>query len=170
MERGPQSKNAASTIGVIVPGNRRVRSVISDNHVGAKRVSDRNVRIGDAHEPHDSMECAGNHVSAVRPVVGSEVADDRVMSFAAVVDRVRADFMEMPGLELTMPQAVRLWTIGADDCRFVIDTLVDAGFLKWTARRTIVRTGAAFRPWPERDVVNIPVRSNQKNNKTVRNG
>jgi hypothetical protein len=67
------------------------------------------------------------------------------MSFATVVDRVRADFMEMPGLELTVPQAVRLWTIGMDDCRFAIDTLVEAGFLRWTTRRTVVRTGADFR-------------------------
>jgi hypothetical protein len=69
------------------------------------------------------------------------------MSFATVVDRVRADFMEMPGLELTVPQAVRLWMIGTDDCRFAIDTLVEAGFLKWTTRRTVVRTGADLRRW-----------------------
>jgi hypothetical protein len=42
---------------------------------------------------------------------------------------------------LTLAQAVRLWTLGVDDCRIVIDALVDAGFLKWTARRTVVRTG-----------------------------
>ena len=63
------------------------------------------------------------------------------MSFARVVDRVRMDFVEMPELELTMPQAVRLWSLGADDCRFVIDALVDAGFLAWTAKRTVVRRG-----------------------------
>jgi hypothetical protein len=28
-----------------------------------------------------------------------------------------------------------------DDCRFVIDSLVDAGFLAWTPKRTIVRKG-----------------------------
>jgi hypothetical protein len=50
----------------------------------------------------------------------------------------------MPGLELTMPQAVRLLGFGIDDCRYVIDALVDAGFLRWTARRTIVQTGAVW--------------------------
>jgi len=89
------------------------------------------------------------------------------MSFAAVVDRVRADYMEMPGLELTLSQAVRLWTVGADDCRFVIDALVDAGFLKWTARRTIVRTGAQFRAWSESEQINIPVRPTIRRNKSV---
>ena len=63
------------------------------------------------------------------------------MSFANIVDRVQSEFIEMPGLELTVPQAVRLWSLGADDCRSVIDALVDKGFLRWTARRTIVRTG-----------------------------
>ena len=63
------------------------------------------------------------------------------MSFASVVDRVRFDFIEMPGMELTLPQAIRLWSLGADDCRFVLDSLVDVGFLQWTARRTVVRTG-----------------------------
>ena len=65
------------------------------------------------------------------------------MSFATLVDRVRFEFMEMPGLELTVAQAGRLWNMGADDCRFVIDSLVDAGFLRWTTQRTIVRTGRA---------------------------
>jgi len=63
------------------------------------------------------------------------------MTFAAVVDRVRGEFVEMPGLELTLAQAVRLWGLGADDCRSVLDSLADAGFLKWTARRTVVRNG-----------------------------
>jgi hypothetical protein len=64
------------------------------------------------------------------------------MTLTAVVDRVRAEFVEMPGLELTLPQAVRLWGLGVDDCRHVLDLLADAGFLKWTPRRTVVRTGA----------------------------
>jgi hypothetical protein len=92
------------------------------------------------------------------------------MSFATVVDRVRADFMEMPGLELTLPQAVRLWTLGTDDCRFVIDMLVDAGFLKWTARRTIVRTGAEFRAQPDAILEDIPVRSGRQGHRSVRLG
>lgn len=63
------------------------------------------------------------------------------MSFSSLVDRVRFDFIDMPNLELTMAQAVRLWNLGADDCRYVLDSLVDAGFLRWTPRRTVVRTG-----------------------------
>ena len=89
------------------------------------------------------------------------------MSFAAVVDRVRGEFVEMPGLELTLPQAVRLWTLGTDDCRYVIDALVDAGFLKWTPRRTIVRTGRDLPIGRERLTADISVRRQFRSNKTV---
>jgi hypothetical protein len=63
------------------------------------------------------------------------------MSFVAVVERVRAEFVEMPGMELTLPQATRLWNLGPDDCRSALDALVDMGFLMWTPQRTVVRTG-----------------------------
>ena len=62
------------------------------------------------------------------------------MAYADVVNRIQTDFNETPGMELTVGQAARLWHIGPDDCRFVLDSLVDAGFLHWTARRTIART------------------------------
>ena len=37
------------------------------------------------------------------------------MTFNTLVERVEKDFAEMPGLEVTMAQGVRLWNIGADD-------------------------------------------------------
>ena len=80
------------------------------------------------------------------------------MSFSRVVDRVRAEFVEMPGLELTFPQAVRLWNLGADDCRHVLDSLADAGFLKWTAKRTVIRTGRDLAIAGELRPSHIPVR------------
>jgi len=98
---------------------------------------------------------------------GANVAVCAAMSFAAVVDRVRGEFVEMPGLELTLAQAVRLWTLGADDCRFVIDALVDVGFLKWTPRRTIVRTGRDLQVGPEPQMANILVRRQSFADKSV---
>ena len=77
------------------------------------------------------------------------------MTFSDAVDRVRAHFTEMQGLELTLPQAVRLLGFGIDDCRYVIDALVDAGFLRWTARRTIVRTDAMWARELEASYVNV---------------
>jgi hypothetical protein len=72
-------------------------------------------------------------------VAPTAAPEDRWMHFATVVERVRTDFTEMPCLELTLAQAIRLWHVGADDCRYVLDALVEEGFLRWTAQRTIVR-------------------------------
>lgn len=66
------------------------------------------------------------------------------MTIARLIDRIRAEFVEMPGLELTPAQAARLWNLGTDDCRAVIELLTDAGFLRWTAAHTVVRTGRAL--------------------------
>jgi hypothetical protein len=87
------------------------------------------------------------------------------MTFSLAVDRVRAHFTEMPGLELTMPEAVRLLGFGIDDCRFVIDALVDAGFLRWTARRTIVRTDSGWAREPDSSYVSV--RRRAERNTTV---
>jgi len=92
------------------------------------------------------------------------------MSFAAVVDRVRLDFVEMPEMELTLPQAVRLWSLGMDDCRYVIDSLVDAGFLAWTPRRTIIRKGRGFISRHDTSSANISVLVRRTHNKSVWNG
>jgi len=91
------------------------------------------------------------------------------MSFASVVDRVRMDFMETPELELTLPQAVRLWTLGMDDCRFVIDALVDAGFLAWTAKRTVVRKGRDPLVRHEVQTADISVLATRRRDKSVGN-
>ena len=60
------------------------------------------------------------------------------MTFATCVDRIRSEFMNRPGLELSVAQAVRMLRLGMDDCRYVIDALVDAGVLQWTPRRTVI--------------------------------
>jgi hypothetical protein len=61
------------------------------------------------------------------------------MHARALVDRVRGEFNEMPGLQLTIPQAARLLGIETDMCRDVIDTLVASSFLRRTAAGTVVR-------------------------------
>jgi hypothetical protein len=43
--------------------------------------------------------------------------------------RVRAEFREMPGLTLTLPQAARLFSIDPERCERVLATLVEAGYL-----------------------------------------
>ncbi len=55
----------------------------------------------------------------------------------ALVARVRSEFNEMPGLQLTVAQATRLWGLEAAACRRVINDLVDTSFLRWTGDRVI---------------------------------
>ena len=43
--------------------------------------------------------------------------------------RVAAEFREMPGLRLTLPQAARLFSIDSSCCERVLGALVDRGVL-----------------------------------------
>ena len=60
------------------------------------------------------------------------------MELEAVVDRVRGEFNEMPGLRLTPQQAARLWGLEPRTCDEVLRHLVAASFLRWSAG-TVVR-------------------------------
>ena len=61
------------------------------------------------------------------------------MDMLAIINRVRSEFLEMPGLRLTRAQASRLWGLDAVVCQHVIDVLVQSAFLRWTAGGTIAR-------------------------------
>jgi hypothetical protein len=56
-----------------------------------------------------------------------------------IVRRVREEFREMPGLHLTPAQARRLWGLELETCCRVIDLLVAAAYLRWTATGTVTR-------------------------------
>ena len=62
------------------------------------------------------------------------------MELHALVTRVRAEFLEMPGLRLTMSQATRLWGLEQSLCESVVDTLVQSSFLRRGAGGTFART------------------------------
>jgi hypothetical protein len=61
------------------------------------------------------------------------------MEHATLVQRVRSEFNEMPGLRLTPQQAARLWHVDSRACDQVIEALVGSAFLRWTAGGAIVR-------------------------------
>jgi hypothetical protein len=61
------------------------------------------------------------------------------MRASLVFERIRGEFNEMPGLQLTIAQAARLWGMDQAACRRIIDALVDAAFLRWTPSGTVVR-------------------------------
>ena len=58
--------------------------------------------------------------------MGSMANNDTI---AGAVLRARAEFLEMPGLKLTLAQAARLWAMDAATCAAVLRALVDARFL-----------------------------------------
>jgi hypothetical protein len=68
----------------------------------------------------------------------------------ALVQRVYAEFLEMPGLRLTCQQAQRLWGLDQVACRQLLEFLVDAKFLYRAGHGMYARLtdGYAARPRP----------------------
>ena len=68
------------------------------------------------------------------------------MSITSAVDgrlllRIRMEYIEMPGLQLTGGQARRLWNLDQITCEDILATLVEEQFLVRTARGTYLRCG-----------------------------
>ena len=47
-----------------------------------------------------------------------------------LLNRVRSEFIEMPGLRLRIDQAQRLWNLDRANCESVLRSLVEAKFLR----------------------------------------
>jgi hypothetical protein len=56
----------------------------------------------------------------------------------AIVRRARAEFLEMPGLCLTLEQAQRLWGLEPRACEALLNSLIDSRFLRRTDRGLFV--------------------------------
>lgn len=63
------------------------------------------------------------------------------MNVEVVAERVRAEFEEMPGMTLTMPQASRLFGLEDEMCRTIVERLVTASYLRWTNGGAVTRAG-----------------------------
>ena len=50
-------------------------------------------------------------------------------AFATALMRAQAEFLEMPGLQLTEAQAARLWSFDSALCSAVLTALVESRFL-----------------------------------------
>ena len=57
--------------------------------------------------------------------------------------RVQGEFLEMPGLRLTVPQARRLWGLDAASCDVLLGALVEAKFLFRTRDGAFMRVDQA---------------------------
>ena len=55
-----------------------------------------------------------------------------------LVRRIRAEFLEMPGLCLTIEQAQRLWCLEPRRCEALLNSLIDSRFLRRTDRGLFV--------------------------------
>ena len=55
-----------------------------------------------------------------------------------ILQRIRGEFLEMPGLCLTCGQASRLWNLDAASCDALLQALVAADFLRRTSSGTFV--------------------------------
>jgi hypothetical protein len=56
-----------------------------------------------------------------------------IQSANPLLTRIKAEFLEMPGLQLTPWQAQRLWGLGAKECDEALNALVAGAFLHRTA-------------------------------------
>src|SRR5205085_10195486 len=61
-----------------------------------------------------------------------------------VLRRVQGEFLEMPGLRLTEPQARRLWGLDAASCDALLGALVEAKFLFKTRDGAFMRVEYAM--------------------------
>ena len=48
----------------------------------------------------------------------------------ALCTRIIGEYLEMPGLSVTVPQASRLWSIDTPRCAHLLESLLASGFLR----------------------------------------
>ena len=79
------------------------------------------------------------------------------LTVADALELIRMEYLEMPGLKLTVQQARRLWNLPADRCEAVLAALIEQGFLARTVDGSYVRRGGSPE-WRTRDpyVVALP--------------
>jgi hypothetical protein len=65
--------------------------------------------------------------------------DGPAEAFATALRRAQAEFLEMPGLQLTEAQAARLWSFDSALCSAVLTALVDSHFLVRTRNASFSR-------------------------------
>jgi hypothetical protein len=70
------------------------------------------------------------------------------MDMQTLIRRVRGEYLEMPGLNLTLAQACRLWQMDAVTCQAALDALIAERFLGRTRDGAFVLVGPAVGPVP----------------------
>ena len=84
------------------------------------------------------------------------------MSYDILLNRVRAEYLEMPGLRLKPAQVQRLFGLEPAMCQRALTTLVEAGFLCVAANGTYGRSTEPAdvpRPHPAQAYLRTPPRA-----------
>lgn len=68
----------------------------------------------------------------------------RPLAEDALLRRVRGEFREMPGMRLTIDQAMRLWSLDRPTCCGLLDSLVAAHFLALDLNGRYSRTHGGY--------------------------
>ena len=69
----------------------------------------------------------------------SNSTPERTTTIAEWLCRIRAEYVEVPGLSLTRQQAKRLWRLDDVLCDSVLQALVDVRFLRRTPAGSYIR-------------------------------
>ena len=62
----------------------------------------------------------------------------------SVLRRVRSEFREMPGMRLTLDQAMRLWDLDRPTCCSVLESLVASHFLQQDQNGRFAKAHAGY--------------------------
>ena len=81
------------------------------------------------------------------------------MPHSALLARIRGEYLEMPGLRLTLEQAQRLCGIERIICKMVLDALVEAKFLCVASNGHYARLTTGDHPHPAKADIRTGIRS-----------
>jgi hypothetical protein len=88
--------------------------------------------------PSSSPFPGDTSTGAQRPPRPGEHSSALLPDFEGLAQRVRAEYLEMPGLNLTRDQAKCLWAVDGLVCDRLLAYLVETGFLERTHKATYV--------------------------------
>jgi hypothetical protein len=81
--------------------------------------------------------------TVVPPAAGIGSAPTNHPGIPELLRRIQAEFLEMPGMQLTQEQAQRLWSLDPTICSALLNALVDARFLCRTSNGAVMQYGTA---------------------------
>ena len=91
--------------------------------------------------PQNPLPTPLDLLASVPRARAAKAAGRAAPAFEHLAERVRAEYRELPGLNLTRDQACCLWGLETELCDRLLLHLMDTGFLTRTWHATYVRAG-----------------------------